>query len=104
MTKEEHAETLLMIGEMLESGLRTQVEPFPESEKEFLGIVNELRVLDPTDFEGKLVIAGFLDRPHGPDKRRCMECINFLVNRKWCDLPELALPVKPEWYCRLWRI
>jgi hypothetical protein len=35
---------------------------------------------------------------------RCMECINFLVNKKWCNLPELEVPVKPEWYCRLWRI
>lgn len=104
MTKEEHAETLLMIGEILESGLQTQVEPFPESEKEFTEIVNALRILNPGDIENKLVIAGFLDHPHGPERRRCMECINFLVNRKWCDLPELALPVKPEWYCRLWRI
>jgi hypothetical protein len=104
MTPKAHAETLLMIGEMLESGLQTQVEPFPESEKEFIGIVNELRNLDPADIAGKLVIAGFVDHPYGPGKLRCMECINFLVNRKWCDLPELALPVKHDWYCRLWRI
>ena len=104
MTQKAHAETLLMIGEMLESGLQTQVEPFPESEKEFIRIVNELRNLDPADIAGKLVIAGFVDHPYGPNKLRCMECINFLVNRKWCDLPELALPVKLDWYCRLWRI
>jgi len=104
MTKEEHAETLLMLAETLDSGIRTQVEPFPESEKEFAGIVNELRTLDPGDIKGKLVIAGFLNHPYGPDKLRCMECINFLVNRKWCDLPELAVPVQPDWYCRLWRI
>jgi hypothetical protein len=104
MTREEHAAMLNTIGEILESGLQTQVEPFPETEKEFAGIVSELRTLDPTDLKGKLVIGGFLNRPHGPDKLRCMECINFLVNRKWCDLPELALPVEPHWYCRLWRI
>jgi hypothetical protein len=104
MTKEEHAETLRTIAEMLEAGLETEVEPFPETEKEFAGIVGELRALKPDDLEGKLVVGGFLDRPYGPDKLRCMECINFLVNRKWCDLPELALPVEPDWYCRLWRI
>jgi hypothetical protein len=104
MTKDEHAETLREMSEMLDWGLETQVEPFPETEKEFALIIDELRVLDPNDLKGKLVIGGFLNRPYGPDKMRCMECINFLVNRKWCDLPELALPVEAEWYCRLWRI
>lgn len=23
---------------------------------------------------------------------------------KWCDLPELAVPVEPDWYCKPWRI
>jgi hypothetical protein len=102
--EEKNTETLRTIGELLESGIETIVEPFPETEKEFLEIVGQLRRLDPTDLEGKLVISGFLNKPYGPDKLRCMECINFLVNRKWCDLPELAVPVEPEWYCRLWRI
>jgi hypothetical protein len=97
-------ETRLRIAEMLEAGLETEVEPFPETEKEFAEIVGKLRALDPNDLEGKLVIGGFLDHAWGPEKWRCMECINFLVNRKWCDLPELSLPVEPEWYCKLWRI
>jgi hypothetical protein len=104
LTKKEHAETLRTVAELLEAGLVTQVEPFPETEKEFGAIINQLRALDSDDVERKLVIGGFLDRPYGPDKLRCMECINFLVNRKWCDLPELALPVEPSWFCRLWRI
>jgi hypothetical protein len=104
MTGKEQTETLRTITDLLESGLETQLEPFPETEKEFGEIINELRALDPDDLKGKLVISGFLDRPWGPDKLRCMECINFLVNRKWCDLPELAVPVEPHWYCRLWRI
>jgi hypothetical protein len=104
MTTKEHAETLQTIADLLESGLETEVEPFPETEKEFAEIVSRLRTLDPDDLKGKLVIGGFLDRPWGPDNLRCMECINFLVNRKWCDLPELAVPVEPDWYCKLWRI
>src|ERR1700733_11919103 len=104
MANERHAETLRQMSEMMEWGLETQVEPFPETEKEFAGIVAELRALDPRDLKGKLVIGGFLNQPYGPEKLRCMECINFLVNRKWCDLPELALPVEANWYCRLWRI
>lgn len=97
-------ETLRTIADLLEGGLETEVEPFPETEKEFAEIVGRLRALPPDDLKGKLVISGFLDHPWGPDKWRCMECINFLVNRKWCDLPELSVPVEPDWFCRLWRI
>jgi hypothetical protein len=104
MIEKEHAEVLGAIAELLESGLQTRSEPFPETEKEFAQIIDELRTLEPTDLKGKLVVSGFLNRPHGPDKLRCMECNNFLVNRRWCDLPELALPVEPDWSCRLWRI
>lgn len=97
-------ETLRIIAEMLNSGLPTTVEPFPETEKEFAEIVGQLRVLAPSDLVGKLTIGGFLNHPYGEAEMRCMECINFLVNRRWCDLPELALPVEPDWYCRLWRV
>ena len=103
-TEKQNADTLRTIAEMLERGLETVVEPFPETEKEFLEIVGQIRRLDPDDLEGKLVLSGFVNKPYGQEKLRCMECINFLVNRKWCDLPELAVPVEPDWYCRLWRI
>jgi hypothetical protein len=23
---------------------------------------------------------------------------------RWCDLPELAVKVEPDWWCRPWRI
>jgi len=92
------------IAKLLADGLETQVEPFPETDKEFAGILLELRQLAPDDLEGKLVIGGFLDHPYGEDKQRCMECMYYLVHRKWCDLPELAVPVEADWWCRLWRI
>jgi hypothetical protein len=97
-------ELLKTIGAMMANGLKTQVEPFPETEKEFADILTELRRLPADDLKGKLVISGFIDRPYGSDRQRCMECMYFLVNRKWCDLPELAVPVEPDWWCRLWRI
>jgi len=34
----------------------------------------------------------------GPDQMRCQECMYYLVHRKWCDLPELAVPVEADWY------
>lgn len=104
MTGGDNPEQRRVIAEMLEAGLQTQVEPFPETDKEFAGILAELRTLGPDELEKKLVISGFLNHPYGPDKLRCMECIYFLVNRKWCDLPELMVPAEADWYCRLWRM
>ena len=95
---------LRVIAEMLEGGLQTQTEPFPETERLFTEILTELRGLPADDLRSKLVISGFVNHPFGPDKQRCMECMYYLVHRKWCDLPELAVPVEPEWWCRLWRI
>lgn len=104
MNGSESAEVLRRIADMLEAGLVTQTEPFPETDREFAGILLELRRLDPNDLKGKLVIGGFTDHPYGPEQQRCMECMYYLVHHKWCDLPELAVPVEPEWWCRLWRI
>lgn len=92
------------IGKMMADGLDTRTEPFPQDNHEFERVLGELRELEKGDLEGKLVVSGFLDRPYGEDEQRCLECMYYLVHRKWCDLPELALPVEPQWWCRLWRI
>jgi len=92
------------IGKIMADGLITQTEPFPEDNHQFEDILKELRVLDPDDLEQKLVISGFVVKPYGEDDQRCLECMYYLVHRKWCDLPELAVPVEAEWWCRLWRI
>lgn len=104
MSEHETPDLMKTIADMLADGLKTQVEPFPETEKEFAEILVQLRGLAKDDVKGRLVIAGFLDHPYGPDNWRCMECIYYLVNRKWCDIPEVSLPAEPDWYCRLWRI
>jgi hypothetical protein len=105
MRGNESGDSLLeRIAAMLRSGLVTQTEPFPATEREFGDILTQLRHLDPGDLEQKLVIGGFVDHPYGPEQQRCMECMYFLVHRKWCDLPELSVPVEAEWWCRLWRI
>ena len=89
---------------MLAAGLVTQTEPFPETEREFAQLLNQLADLESNDLEGKLVVSGFTDVPYGEDRMRCQECMYYLVHRRWCDLPELAVPVEPDWWCRLWRI
>ncbi len=104
MNNEQQNALLQKMTRMMEGGLETKVEPFPETDKEFAAILGELRELEPDDLEGKMVISGFADHPYGPDQMRCMECMYFLVHRQGCDLPELAVPVEPDWYCRLWRI
>ncbi len=100
----DHATLLKMIEDLLAEGLATRVEPFPETEQEFAAILDDLRALDPDQLREKLVISGWLLKPHGEDQMRCQECMYFLVHRRWCDLPELNLPAEPEWWCRLWRI
>lgn len=100
----DHATLLRMIDDLFKEGLQTRVEPFPETEKEFLQLLDQLRQLDSNDLREKLILSGWLLQPYGPDAMRCQECMYFLVHRRWCDLPELALPAEPEWWCRLWRI
>lgn len=104
MDQGEHQELRQKIAELLGSALQTHVEPFPPTEKEFAEITAQLRALDPNDLEAKLVISGFIDHPYGPENWRCADCIYYLARRQWCDLPELAVPVEEDWYCRLWRM
>jgi len=92
------------IGRLMANGLETKTEPFPEDNIQFEQVLVELRELDPDALEEKLVVSGFVDKPYGEDEQRCLECMYYLVHRKWCDLPELAVPVEAEWWCRLWRI
>lgn len=104
MANSDRAQTVAEIEALLSTGMETTTDPFPESQVEFASILQELRSLCPADLTSKLVVAGFLDRPYGRDQMRCRECTYYLIHRKWCDLPEIALPVEPDWWCRLWRI
>ena len=100
----DHATLLRMIEDQMNNGLKTLVEPFPETDKEFAAILDELRPLSPDQLRAKLVISGWLLKPYGEEEMRCQECMYFLVHKRWCDLPELSLPAEPDWWCRLWRI
>jgi hypothetical protein len=100
------AALLRTIEELLAGGLETRTEPIPATDREWDEILIELRqVVEGTEqLKLKLVIGGFLNHPVGEDQQCCMNCMYFLTHRKWCDLPELSLPVKAGWWCRLWRI
>src|SRR5262245_11385036 len=89
---------------LLSGGLCTQIEPVPQDNVEFDAILNEQHDLDESQLEEKLEISGFVDKPHGPEHQCCHDCMYYAVHRKWCVLPQLGLPVEPEWWCRLWRV
>ena len=50
------------IGALMGAGLKTQTEPFPETDKEFGKLLTEVRDLAPDDLQGKLVLTGFVDK------------------------------------------
>ena len=97
------AHTRLAIGAIMLAGLKTKTHPLPATDLEFSRLLAQVRALPPGDLRGKLKLTGFVDKPHGPDGRRCQECMYYLVHNKFCDLPEIAIPVEPDWCCRFWR-
>lgn len=99
-----HDMLLRMIEDLFAAGLATEVEPFPETDREFARLLDKLRDMSADQLREKLIVSGWLLEPYGADQMRCQECMYFLVHRRWCDLPELNLPAKPDWWCRLWRI
>ena len=100
----ENETKLRAVESLLAGGLATRTEPVPADDSAFGEILAELRQVERDDVARKLVIGGFTLQPHGADQQCCRSCMYYLTNRKWCDLPELSLPVKAGWWCRLWRI
>ncbi len=93
------------IWELLSSGLETEVFPRADTHEQVMQVIQRLRNSDGS-LRSKLVIAGFTLETieHGGIEQPCETCMYYLVHRKFCELPELDLPVEPEWSCRLWRI
>jgi hypothetical protein len=91
---------------LLAFGIDAIIEPFPKTQQEFLAIVEDLRALHENDLIARLRIGGFTNYSmgDGEDIQRCKECIYYHPNRKWCDLPELPIPVDAHWWCRLWKL
>lgn len=94
------------IAARLGAGLRTEAGPRCDSAEEVQVVVRRLKALATDDIDGRLVIGGFTDHPvlHEEIEQACESCMYYLVHRRYCELPELDLPVEPQWSCRLWRI
>ncbi|MDJ0942222.1 MAG: hypothetical protein QNJ30_02070 [Kiloniellales bacterium] len=94
------------IAAKLKSGLETEVWPRAETSEMVNEVVARLRREAGEDLTAKLVIAGVTGHPIEADdiEQPCETCMYYLVHRGFCELPELMIPVAPEWSCRLWRI
>jgi hypothetical protein len=97
------------LAQRLAAGLETKWQQRAYDSDEIEKVLRQLRSLAPLDRTGRLIIAGFIPRPYlaaeEPElEQGCSTCMYFERNRQYCNLPELALPVRPEWSCVLWRI
>ncbi len=94
----------------LADGLKTEVEPRAYDSDEVRDLITRLQALPSDDYDRKLVVAGMTLAPYlsgEPDDdltQSCETCMYFVTHRRFCDLPELRLPVEKDWSCRLWRI
>ncbi len=93
------------IRERLAGGLATEACPRADTPEAVQEVIQQLRACGE-DLDQRLVVAGFTLNPvrHGGVDQACETCMYYLVHRRWCELPELDLPVEPYWSCRLWRI
>ena len=94
------------IATLLADGLETEVFPRCDTHNDVQKVIARLQALASDDLKGRLVIGGFTDHTitHADLEQPCETCMYYLVHRKYCELPELDVPVEPEWSCRLWRI
>ncbi len=77
--------------------------------QEVNNVIAQLQKIPAQEYIIKLKVAGFTTCPYIPPddvelEQSCATCMYYATHRQFCDLPELKLPVLPEWSCRLWRI
>ncbi len=90
---------------LLSDQLKTEVFPRADTADEVNRVVGRLQEVRG-DLVRRLIIGGVTAAPvvHGDIDQACETCMYFLVHRRYCELPELDIPVEPNWSCRLWRI
>ena len=98
------------LGQLLDGGVPTEWQQRADTSAAVNTVVARLAAVGPGDRAALLAIAGFTTQPFRSSDaddditQACETCMYYGVHRRFCDLPELKLPVKPEWSCRLWRI
>jgi hypothetical protein len=94
---------------LLADGLQTDWRDRAYTTEAIDSVVRRLRTAGKTNYPALLRIGGFTPTPYRPPEdvdleQACSTCMYFERNRQFCNLPELELPVRPEWSCVLWRI
>ncbi len=98
------------IEQRLGCGLQTEWRQRAYGGDDVSALCHRLESLAADDVDARLVVAGFTLEPYIDPadadgiEQACATCMYFEQHRRFCVLPELMLPVKPEWSCRLWRI
>lgn len=90
---------------LLQGGLGTEAFPRADTHEQVQAIVRKLQEAGK-DLKSKLIIGGFTIAPvkHYDVTQSCRSCMYYFIRRRHCVLPELNVPVDPDWSCRLWRI
>ena len=93
------------IENLLKSGLKVEVFPRCDDGKMTNDVIDRLQK-NKDSLVDRLVIAGVTLETieHQGIEQACETCMYYLVHRRYCELPELDIPVEAQWSCRLWRI
>jgi len=99
---DEHEPQRDQIAELVGS-LETDWQRRADETERFRQVVRALRGVTLPE---KLRIAGFTLHPveHDGFEQACETCMYYLVHRRWCELPEIDLPVRAQWSCNVWRV
>jgi len=91
---------------LLRGGMRTRWLDRTDTSEKVNQVVAELQAIAPDAYVERLRVAGFTLHAYAADDiaQSCATCMYYEMHRQFCALPELMLPVRPEWSCRLWRI
>lgn len=93
---------------LLREGLETEWRERAYTSPAVNEIVARLRSISTTDYAARLVVAGFTNQPYVAEAeditQACETCMYYVIHRQFCNLPELQIPVKLQWSCRLWRV
>ena len=108
MTADNDAVLRERLAQLLESGLQTEWKNRADTSEQVDAVTKRLQQLADDDYPAKLEAAGFTTHPFLPAgadiEESCSTCVRFERIRRFCNLPELAIPVEPEWSCVVWRL
>jgi hypothetical protein len=109
MNAAEDAVLRARLADLLQRGLETRWQDRADTSEKVDAVTHELQQIRHDDYAAKLRVAGFTLRPWSSEAipgivQDCATCVRYERNRRYCNLPELAIPVEPEWSCVLWRL